>query len=1063
MPSIRINKILAVILAACSIIILRVWHLTVVQREEKLLEAQKPQSRTILMRANRGTISDRFQRPLALNKICYNAAVYYDQITEVPAVQWTQEEGQKIKLFPRKKYIKELSLTLAKILHLEADRLEDLIHSKASLFPHAPFIVKAKLSEKEYYHLKAIEKDWPGIYAEIGTERFYPLGKTGCHLLGMMGAIQKKEYEEIAKETAELEETIQCYREGREWTLPLGIDSFDAVHQRLYELKEKAYRLNDLVGKTGIEKQLEEELRGYFGKKSFEVDLKGRFVRELPGTQNPVEGRHITLSISTELQQFAESLLTKSEKDREGRSLGVDPVDKQKKVQKQPWIKGGAIVVLDPNNGEILAWASSPRFDPNDFIPSINQTVHKRKQKQICKWLENEFYIGSVWDGKDFLVREKYTKKFVEEEIPLDWDLYLDFILAKDSPIKDFFHRIDDIKGAVQIQEDFETLLYFAPHLTPLSLLENLFSLPQKLSLPSDTSSARKRIETALHTIPNIKDKLFAIDLCRLIVDSTRFSDALLSQMGGIKLHNYRNLTQAFQRVALLAKIEAQQTFHQGPFVEWREKNQKSFLDEMRREEKERKTYARPYLDYLDKKEKELFASYWEDQKFSFLNHLLDREIELKNSLKNLSAELQIEFLRTFRSFQELDRPLLGTYSQVKCRGQRKEALEKDLAASFYPSGGFGFGRSYAFQTSAPLGSVFKVVTSYEALKQGASLTLIDKLGQDPHLPLSKGEVVAYGLNHTPYHRIYKGGRLPKSHSPHIGKIDLMGALEQSSNPYFSILAGDFLQNPDDLKMAAHLFGFGEKTGVELPGETKGNLPVDLKTNRTGLYSFAIGQHTLLSTPIQAAVMLGALANGGKVLKPKIVLASDGLSPDRKPLSAFSCQNDFAKKELDALGIHYSLFTKVKPGAPISNSQEESTVVKNQLNLSASIRSSILGGMDLVMWGAKGGARPSVIRSLRNSSLLQNHLKLEHQIVGKTGTAEILYNPNINPSSKAEMYKHTWFGAISFHPTKSGKANYNQPELVIVVFTRYGEAGKEGAPIAAQLVQKWREIRDARN
>jgi cell division protein FtsI/penicillin-binding protein 2 len=79
-------------------------------------------------------------------------------------------------------------------------------------------------------------------------------------------------------------------------------------------------------------------------------------------------------------------------------------------------------------------------------------------------------------------------------------------------------------------------------------------------------------------------------------------------------------------------------------------------------------------------------------------------------------------------------------------------------------------------------------------------------------------------------------------------------------------------------------------------------------------------------------------------------------------------------------------------------------------------------------------------------------------MIGKTGTAEILFNPNMNPSSKAQMYKHTWFGAISFAPDPADKVSHSRPELVIVVFSRYGEAGKEGAPIAAQLIHKWREI-----
>ncbi len=114
------------------------------------------------------------------------------------------------------------------------------------------------------------------------------------------------------------------------------------------------------MGKSGIEAEFEEELRGFFGKKTFEVDQKGQFIRELAGGKAPVPGQQVVLSLSAELQQFAEELLAESEKERDGRIFGIDPADKKRKILKQPWIKGGAIVALDPNNGEVLALASFP-------------------------------------------------------------------------------------------------------------------------------------------------------------------------------------------------------------------------------------------------------------------------------------------------------------------------------------------------------------------------------------------------------------------------------------------------------------------------------------------------------------------------------------------------------------------------------------------------------------------------------------------------------------------------------------------------------------------------------
>src|SRR6516162_7884949 len=120
----KTHRVLRVILLSFLAIVLRIWHLGVVQREEKLLEAQKPQQRTLLIRADRGTICDRFHIPMALNRICYNAAIYYGQIAQIPTVTWRSgAEGKQVKTYTRKEYIRELSEILAKTLRLDAGRV----------------------------------------------------------------------------------------------------------------------------------------------------------------------------------------------------------------------------------------------------------------------------------------------------------------------------------------------------------------------------------------------------------------------------------------------------------------------------------------------------------------------------------------------------------------------------------------------------------------------------------------------------------------------------------------------------------------------------------------------------------------------------------------------------------------------------------------------------------------------------------------------------------------------------------------------------------------------------
>lgn len=1006
--ALKTNRVLGFILLAFLAIILRIWHLEVIQREDKLLEAQKPQQRTILIRADRGTICDRFHIPLALNRICYNAAVYYGQIAQIPTIVWkNSESGKQIKSYARKEYIRKLSEILATTLQIDAGRIEDLIHSKASLFPHVPFIVKAGISEKEHYRLKMLEKDWLGVHAEITSSRFYPQGKTGCAVIGTMGAISQKKISAIAQEMAELQAISALFD-----------SSIDEPNQRLAELKEKAYAINDLVGKTGIEAQFEEELRGFFGKKTFEIDQKGCFLRAISGRE-AIAGKQIVLSISSELQQFAESLLTQDEKTREGRSLGHNPTDKVLQIQKQPWIKGGAIVALDPKTGEVLAIASHPRFDPNDFIPSADSLFREGKSRQVSRWLESDRLIASIWDGHELLTRER-GRQCQEESQPLTWDLYLDLILPKEAPLRTFFNRMDDVKGAIQIQEDYEAMLYFTA---------------SKLPVPTDVQNRLNNINLSP------QDKLMAVDLCRTVVYAPAFSDSLIAHIGSMKLSVYRSLCQIFQRFEKQVRQKAKEEFHRNEFATWRETHQKEFLTEKRKEEQEKKMYARPYIDYLDQKERELFADYWNVKRLDILLLQIENEPLI---YKYIKPELAEEWLRSFRSFSDLNRPLLAKYKSL--RNSKKEQKERDLAAAFYPIEGFGFSRSYAFQTNVPQGSIFKLVTAYEGLFQRKQLTLIDELSQ---------QGVAYTINRTLYPRFYKGGRLPRSAATQIGKIDLLGALERSSNPYFSILAGDCFEDPDDLSAAARLFGFGEKTGIDLPGEKKGKVPSDLKTNRTGLYSTAIGQHTLLTTPLQTAVMIAAIANGGKVLRPKLVKEAVGLSPDRQPLGAFAAASYFAKKELAFLGIQFPLFTAVQSRPPLSIATEQLTKIKRTMSMEPRVRSQLLEGMDRAVWGQKGSARPSAIKGLfTNPLLMREYLSLQHQMLGKTGTAELLCNFSMSPSSLPQIYKYTWFGGVVFNDT-----HCEDPDLVVVVFLRFGDAGKEAAPLAAQMIHKWREIK----
>ncbi|MCG8549297.1 MAG: penicillin-binding protein 2, partial [Desulfobacterales bacterium] len=103
-------------------------------------------------------------------------------------------------------------------------------------------------------------------------------------------------------------------------------------------------RSGDSIGRYGVEKSFEADLQGKRGGHQVEVDVNGRVIKILK-TVEPVSGKDLVLTMDLALQQKAESL------------LGEDD---------------GAVVALDPSNGDVLVMASSPSFDQNDFIGGIS-------------------------------------------------------------------------------------------------------------------------------------------------------------------------------------------------------------------------------------------------------------------------------------------------------------------------------------------------------------------------------------------------------------------------------------------------------------------------------------------------------------------------------------------------------------------------------------------------------------------------------------------------------------------------------------------------------------------
>ena len=171
--------------------------------------------------------------------------------------------------------------------------------------------IRTLLSDEEVARFAAQRWRFPGVEIRARFFRNYPLGATASHLVGYIGRINQREQDEIES----------------------------------WPDEERAnYRGTDYIGKLGIEQFYEKELHGETGIERIETSAGGRAVRILD-SRPARPGRTIELTIDAKLQQLTEQLFG----DRRG-----------------------ALVAIDPRNGEILAFVSAPTFDPNLFVEGID-------------------------------------------------------------------------------------------------------------------------------------------------------------------------------------------------------------------------------------------------------------------------------------------------------------------------------------------------------------------------------------------------------------------------------------------------------------------------------------------------------------------------------------------------------------------------------------------------------------------------------------------------------------------------------------------------------------------
>ena len=227
---------------------------------------------------------------------------------------------------------------LAGIVPLSPDRRQRAEREIASRSAFVPVVVTEHVTWDDVVRVSANAPVLPGVYAEVGLSRFYPDAYSTAHVVGYVGPVSESDLARIENPDPVLQ-----------------IPRFQ-------------------IGKTGVEQRLETDLRGQAGDMRIEVSAAGRVVREL-GRVEGQAGADITLTIDKGLQNFA--------------------------MQRMAGESASAVVV-DVANGDIVALASSPGFDPNSFVFGISSAEWKGLMDDPYRPLANKAVSGAYPPGSTF-------------------------------------------------------------------------------------------------------------------------------------------------------------------------------------------------------------------------------------------------------------------------------------------------------------------------------------------------------------------------------------------------------------------------------------------------------------------------------------------------------------------------------------------------------------------------------------------------------------------------------------------------------------------------------------
>ena len=297
------------------IIISRFWYLQINLGEHYRDLAENNRVRIRSVPPPRGHIFDKYGREIVTNRPSFNVSLIREDSFDIQDV------------------LKRLSV----VLDEDIEELWERIRKGAGTPRHLPITLKEDVDWETLAYLENNKYKFSGIRIEVQPVRIYHYGDLGANIIGYTGSISPKELEAD---------------------------------------KEGVYEGGDLIGKRGLERIREADLRGEKGSSSTEVNARG-FEQQQLKHQDPLPGSDIHLTIDVELQQAAEQYLAISD-------------------------KAGAVVALEVDTGRVLAAVSSPTIHLEDFIGGIslknwNALLENKRNPLLNKTVQGVYPPGSTY------------------------------------------------------------------------------------------------------------------------------------------------------------------------------------------------------------------------------------------------------------------------------------------------------------------------------------------------------------------------------------------------------------------------------------------------------------------------------------------------------------------------------------------------------------------------------------------------------------------------------------------------------------------------------------------